>query len=102
MKDVEYILCSAIRRNVPRSESLNYHKNDLHLIEIGYRHHDILIRFKGIVSTSLKDQGFYTSKGRFVERVEAMQIAYEAGQVSLGDAKDINGNYFKLYSENLY
>jgi hypothetical protein len=29
----------------------------------------------------MDDQGFYTSKGRFVNRVEGMEIAYNAGQV---------------------
>ena len=31
--------------------------------------------------------GFYTSKGRFVSRIDAMKIAFEAGQISEEDAK---------------
>lgn len=42
-------------------------------IEIGFRHHDIYQRFEGELSLKNKDQGFYTSKGRFVDRFEAGQ-----------------------------
>lgn len=54
-----YILCAAIKRVTPRN-CKPYHegKNDLTNIEIGYRHHDILMRFKGEVSTKNSDQGF--------------------------------------------
>lgn len=42
-------------------------------------------------------QGFLTSKGRFVNRKEAYNIALEAGQI------DCNGGYCKeLFSEDLY
>ena len=71
----------------------------------------------------MEDQGFYTSKGRFVDRYEGMKIAYEAGQVSEETAfskkwHDIKINvvdreptdwdiadtekYNKLFSEDLY
>ena len=30
----------------------------------------------------MEDQGFYTSKGRFVDRIEGMKIAHACGQVS--------------------
>jgi hypothetical protein len=71
----------------------------------------------------MEDQGFYTSKGRFVDRYEGMKIAYEAGQVSEETAfskkwHDIQLNvvdrdsidwdlidtekYNKLFSEDLY
>lgn len=92
---MERILCSAIRRIEPRGEC-GYYNNDIHLIEIGYRHHDILIRFRNEVSTDLKDQGFYTSKGRFVDRREACEIAKTAGQTERDVEKTI------LYSEDIY
>nr|DAX49260.1 MAG TPA: hypothetical protein [Caudoviricetes sp.] len=92
---MERILCSAIKRIKPR-EKCNYHQNDIHLIEIGYRHHDILIRFKGEVSRKPEDQGFYTSKGRFVDRREACKIAKESGQIEIDNEKTV------LYSEDLY
>lgn len=51
----EYILCSAIKRITPRNTDCNYYGNDINLIELGYRHHDILIRFKGEVSEKIID-----------------------------------------------
>jgi len=119
----EYILCAAIKRIEPNLlEDTMYHNNDINNIEIGFRHHDILQRFKGEVSKKSDNQGFYTSKGRFVDRHEAMYIAWKAGQINDSIAlkvpldiiiKDLdNGivisretikNYFnKLYSEDLY
>lgn len=92
---MERILCSAIRRITPR-ESCNYHHNDIHLIEIGYRHHDTFARFRDEVSRKPEDQGFYTSNGRFVDRYEACKIAKESGQIEVDDEKII------LYSEDLY
>jgi hypothetical protein len=48
---------------------------------LGWRHPDILHRFSKEVSRNLNDQGFYTSKGRFVTREEGLEIAIAAGQV---------------------
>ena len=124
----EYILCAAIRRKQPREGSPYWDgTNDIMNIEIGYRHHDIFHRFnnKGDyeVSILMEDQGFYTSKGRFVGRCEAMKIAYEAGQVSeevafskkwhdiklnIADEDSVEWDiadtekYNKLFSEDLY
>ena len=116
----EYILCAAIKRIEPKS-CMPYHKgtNDICDIEIGYRHHDILQRFYGEVSKKQEDQGFYTSTGRFVDRHEAMFIAWRAKQVSA--KKAFGGNFnsiediienssddflfyyiYPLYSEDLY
>ena len=125
----EYILCAAIRRKQPREGSPYWEgTNDIMNIEIGYRHHDIFHRFNNRdedceVSSLIADQGFYTSKGRFVDRYEGMKIAYEAGQVSEevafskkwhdiklniadGDSVDCEisdtEKYNKLFSEDLY
>lgn len=93
----EYILCAAIKRKEPRNCYRCYHEHlqDIYTIEIGFRHPDILHRFKNEVSTKLKDQGFYTSKGRFVSRKEALEIARAANQVT-----EIIGGV--LTSEDLY
>lgn len=116
----EYILCAAIKRIEPKTCTPYYEgMNDICNIEIGYRHHDILQRFKGEVSTKQVDQGFYTSKGRFVDRSEAMLIAWKAEQAS--EKKAFGGNFnsiediiencsddflfayiYPLYSEDLY
>lgn len=83
-KQPERILCAAIKRIEPRKVlGKPYHDgtNDILNIEIGYRHHDIMQRFNSELIKSPYAQGFYTSKGRFVGRVEAMAIAYIAEQV---------------------
>lgn len=118
----EYILCAAIKRIEPKNCMPYYEStNDICNIEIGFRHHDIFQRFPGEVSKKSDDQGFYTSRGRFVDRHEAMYIAWKAEQVSANVAfrplfdirKELDeGNvlssdnfkkYFnKLYSEDLY
>lgn len=111
----EYIICAAIKRIKQRDCIKHYYENDLYNIEIGYRHCDIFARFGEEISKNPYDQGFYTSKGRFVDRKNAMYIAWNAGQVSddvalkcdIKKLKEINNseiiNYFnKLYSEDLY
>jgi hypothetical protein len=106
----EYILCAAIRRIEPKNCSPYWEgTNDICNIEIGYRHHDILQRFAADnfenqqLSLKMEDQGFYTSKGRFVDRYEGMRIAYESGQVSEDIAfKHNKEEYNKLYSEDIY
>ena len=105
----EYIICAALKRITPKNTN-SYHHNDIDLIEIGYRHHDIRNRFLGEVSCSPKNQGFYTSHGRFVSRSEAMQIAFECGQLKDRDPLTIfhinekNGEkiWHDLFSEDLY
>ena len=86
----EYILCAAWRRKEPRSVKENPYKgetNEILNIEIGYRHHDIYLRFGDELSLSDNAMGFYTSKGRFVSRGEGMEIAYNAGQIDETHAK---------------
>jgi len=80
----EYILCAAWKRAFPRNVPENPYKggtNEILNIEIGYRHHDIYLRFGDELSLEDGAMGFYTSRGRFVSRIEAMKIACEAGQV---------------------
>ena len=65
------------------------------------------------------EQGFYTSKGRYVDRIETMKIAYECGQVTaeiafnkswhdiklnIGNAEEPKDSekYNRLFSEDLY
>lgn len=97
MEKKEFILCAAIRRIKPNECIRVYHKQyqDIYEVELGWRHPDILHKFSGIVSKNPQDQGFFTSKGRFVTREEAEVIAKEAGQVD----KLIGGI---LTSEDLY
>ena len=106
----EYILCAAIKR-IERKKCNPYYDemNDICDIEIGYRHHDILQRFQGEVSRKSKDQGFYTSEGRFVNREEAAYIALLAGQIDIEkcfSVKYVDDSPIRtlkpLYSEDLY
>lgn len=93
----EFILCSAIKRKTPKQvEHQPYYDNDILNIELGYRHHDIFVRFIEEISLDPKDQGFYTSRGRFVNRQEAAIIAKAAGQVPQTFKNK------KLFSEDLY
>ena len=115
----EYIICAAIKRIKQRDCIKHYYNNDLYDIEIGYRHCDIFARFGDEISKNPYDQGFYTSKGRFVGRREAMLIAWRANQVTSKTAFGGNFNViediidkssddfllaycYKLYSEDLY
>jgi len=96
-RDLEFILCAAIKRKQPRQVEVNpYYENDILTVELGYRHHDIFIRFGDEISRNPSDQGFFTSKGRFVNRKEAAIIAKTAGQVSS------NFSQSRLFSEDLW
>lgn len=96
----EYILCAAIKRLEPINvtaynyKSFSKEKDDIYSIEIGRRHNDIMARF-GKTIVDPRQQGFYTSYGRFVDRKEALLIAKEAGQIKETDSEF-------LFSEDLY
>lgn len=94
---VEKILCAAILRKSENTCPKVYWENDIYKCELGYRHADILHRFKGIVRTDPDAQGFYTSAGRFVNRKEAWKIAKDAGQIMSDYDRDR-----ELFSEDLY
>ena len=115
----EYIICAAWKRKEPRKvESKPYHvNNDILNIELGYRHHDIFLRFGDELVQEQNAMGFYTSKGRFVSREEGMEIAINCSQVirknpkwTEADTKDTwlpvdkkhIGKYKPLISEDLY
>lgn len=97
----EYILCAAILRN-ELSEHIpiyNENKQDLTKCELGFRHADILFKFKGVVQKRPDAQGFFTSFGRFVNRKEAMEIAITSGQVQ---KENLYNERIGLFSEDLY
>jgi len=89
VKSTEYILCAAVKTVV----------NDETIIISGYRHGDcfnIVQKLCPIKYISQMDQGFITSFGRFVDRVEAKQIAVQANQL-------IRESVFsELFSEDIY
>lgn len=93
----EYILCAAIKRKQTFKNSQSHlYLNEIYDCELGWRHPDILEKFRGIVSTDPKDQGFFTSKGRFVSREEAAKIVYACGQIIT------KWKIATLFSEDLY
>jgi hypothetical protein len=67
------------------------------LIYCGLRHANILWQSK-LVSRNPNHQGFLTSKGRFVDRKEALIIALKNNQVI--NIEEIRGD--NLFSEDLY
>ena len=96
----EKIVCSAIRvAGIGRWDGLY----------LGLRHNDCFAemkRFRDLVTNDdavrvimlrFSTQGFLTTKNRFVDREEAMQIAKSANQL-IGNHGDKN----KLYSEDIY
>lgn len=89
----EIIICSAIKVN--------------DMIFRGHRHCHCFAAVNDKLSWSRtreqigklhKEQGFITSKNRFVDRVEALEIATNSGQVI--DKSLVRGG--QLYSEDLY
>ncbi|MCF8339605.1 MAG: hypothetical protein K9I82_01390 [Chitinophagaceae bacterium] len=87
----ERIICAAIHN--PEEKDMVGQP----LIYCGLRHAYILWQSK-LVSRNSKHQGFLTSKGRFVDRKEALEIALDNNQVI--DHSEIRGD--NLYSEDLY
>lgn len=89
MKLTEHILCAAVKVNV----------NDETIIILGYRHDDcfnIVHKLCPSKYINQDEQGFLTSSGRFVDRVEAKKIAKQADQLIRDSA------FSKLISEDIY
>ncbi len=107
----EYIICSAIwyqelplkRDDFPAGfcRPLNCETG---IVFCGHRHHNCL--YQKVALTGLADhesgkniQGFLTSKNRFVNRKEALEIARRENQVI---EKDFGNPLIGLFSEDLY
>jgi hypothetical protein len=105
----EYILCAAIwYKDLPTQKLLP--KNiDKGIVVCGQRHgHCIdIMRSLGTLrsvtfgpdSVGENEQGFLTSKNRFVERIEAAEIAAKQGQVQIDS---LINPMVGLFSEDLY
>ena len=98
----EYIICAAIwyRKDVGGEESPRgfVAQNISTGVIVGqWRHPNIMHAYHQLTGgrTIGEVQGFLTSKGNFVDRVQAMELAYYAGQVSKEKAfrKNWNGKY---------
>lgn len=102
---MEYILCAAIWYKELPSLGVHLPSNvDRGIVIAGWRHGNCIATMTslgelrsvtfGPDSVGENVQGFITNTGRFVDRVEAAKIAFEAEQIKY--PKDI------LYSEDLY
>jgi len=105
----ERIICAAVwYKEIPIKKEIPYaYTNPINcpigLVFCGHRHAQCI--YTKCVVTGLRDaesgeneQGFLTSKNRFVTREEALIIALRENQIM--DIKEIHGN--RLFSEDLY
>lgn len=96
----EYILCAAIYFDDGKYYAHQPKGIQTGLVLCGWRHGCIFPQIGGLVKERQelgiyeKEQGFLTSKNRFVNRHEATLIAKKAGQITFIDRP--------LYSEDLY
>lgn len=93
----EYLLCAAIHFEDGNKYEHQPKNIESGIVVCGRRHHNCFIVMDRKFREGIKGvltQGFLTSTDRFLDRIEAAQIAFEAGQIS--DPK------FKLFSEDLY
>ena len=95
----EYILCAAIWFNDGKKHPHQPKNLDTGLVFCGHRHHCIFPQTQMLVSERRKlnikeTQGFITNLNRFVDRVEAGEIAFKA--------KQTEQHCLNLFSEDLY
>jgi hypothetical protein len=114
---LEWILCAAVYVDTGRAEPprRSYAYPDTGLVFTGWRHSDCFVTMEAWASRlwfwerwrldqvqphqlAGRNQGFLTSRGRFVDRVEAKVIAVDAGQL---EGRHVYGKT-ELYSEDLY
>lgn len=98
----EYILCAAIWYKELPTSIFNPINVDVGTVVCAYRHHECIHVMVSLTGKHQKDsgkyvQGFLTSKNRFVDRVEAAQIALSSNQI-----KKLKYSSTELYSEDLY
>lgn len=103
----EYILCSAIwykeisllKPEVLENRGFAPYNVDKGLVLCGWRHANIIYQLVALTGKpdhqqGESEQGFLTNKNRFVDRIEAADIAFKA--------KQIPEEVIRLFSENLY
>lgn len=96
-----YIICAAIWFDDGKKHEHQPRNIDSGFVVAGRRHHNVFSTMADIKDVSCKDfgyskniQGFLTSDDRFVNRKEAGQIAFDAGQTAKLTER--------LFSEDLY
>lgn len=105
----EYILCAAIWYQDLPTQRLLPKNVDRGIVVCGHRHgHCIdIMRSLGTLRTVTfaedgvgeHEQGFLTNTNRFVDRLEALEIAVTANQIK---PDEIVNKHVGLFSENLY
>ncbi len=109
MEKVEYITCAAIWYKDLTTQRLLPKNIDKGIVVCGHRHGQCIdvvatlselrtVRF-GPDSVGETEQGFMTSKNRFVDRMEAMGIAIKNKQV---EKDNLHNPMIGLFSEDLY
>lgn len=106
----EYILCSAVwydnfplkKEEVLRTRGFSPYNVDRGIVFCGWRHANCIYQAVAITKQPSHElgeveQGFLTSKNRFVDRKEAWNIAKQADQII-----KVSGGEGTLYSEDLW
>lgn len=104
--EIEKILCAAIwYKNQPDTNPVYKVSNiENGVVLCGHRHHSIIGQCVALFNKAQhemgeSEQGFLTSKNRFVGRNEAAKIAQASGQINW---KMVDFEQVMLYSEDLY
>jgi len=109
MENKEYILCAANYYNDGKKHTFSPRNIETGFVVCGRRHHNCIQTFaqivgfpydeKGLELMRTEEQGFLTNLDRYVDRLEALEIARNANQ--LLDGEGVNEK-IGLFSENLY
>lgn len=90
----EYLLCAAIYYQDGKRYKHQPKNIESGIVVCGRRHHNCYITLSSLLGDKYDiklthNQGFVTSKDRYLERKEAAQVAFECGQV-----KELNNTIF--------
>lgn len=71
----------------------------IHSVAPPMRHHHVIryLARRGVGPEKLHDQGFVTSTGRFVNRIEGLTVAQAAGQIIVKTPPE-----YELFSEDMW
>ena len=107
--DKEYILCAAIWYQDLPTQRLLPKNVDKGIVICGHRHGqciDIMKSLGGLRTVTFAEdgvgeheQGFLTNTNRFVDRLEALEIAKSSNQIK---PDEVINEHIGLFSENLY
>src|SRR6478735_5768362 len=107
----EYIICSANYYNDNKVHVHNPVNIEIGFVVCGRRHHNCINIFSMIVGFPYSEEahkiknteieGFLTNTNRFVDRIEAYDIAFKADQIIIPN-KGYSENNIRLYSEDIY